>query len=143
MSAFEAVLAAIAEHGPMLLAGVTVVLAAGLLAMRWQSSYVRRRHLGVVTAVGAGLYLVSAAVPLPRIEWPAPSTVESAATAAIEDEGVRAARLAALAKLLAPYPSIARQAEAVGSPVPVSTSLPALPPSESAAVDAQIGRAHV
>ena len=67
MNEFVTILSALVEHGPALLLGVTAVLLAGVLAMLLHRAPLQRRWLGLVTAVGVGLYLVVGLWPLPRL----------------------------------------------------------------------------
>ncbi|MCR9248423.1 MAG: hypothetical protein NXI31_25635 [bacterium] len=56
----------LAEHGPGLLVGVTIVLAGGLLMLRRQRTAETRRRLGIWTMIAAAAYLALATVPFPR-----------------------------------------------------------------------------
>lgn len=62
-----ALLEALAQHGPALLLGVTVVLLAGSTTVALHRSPAQRRRLGVLTALGAALYLAVGVAPLPRV----------------------------------------------------------------------------
>src|SRR5262249_6655247 len=73
VAAVTAVLGWIAERGPVLLLGTSIVLAGGLLAQVTSREPAARRRLGVLTALGCAVYLAMALVPLPRWSWPAPS----------------------------------------------------------------------
>lgn len=104
-------LAPLAEHGMVLLLGVTIVLACGLFAMRSHRSIAQRRSLGVTTALAVVLYLAVAVAPLPRFSFAsalgevddAPAPVASPATQAPSqlDGNTRAAVLAAAFDALA------------------------------------------
>jgi beta-lactamase regulating signal transducer with metallopeptidase domain len=65
----EAVLQFVAEHGAMLLAGVTAMLGAGAAAVRFQRTPIQRQRLGELTVACTLLWLVLACVPLPRFHW--------------------------------------------------------------------------
>jgi beta-lactamase regulating signal transducer with metallopeptidase domain len=67
MNELVTILSALVEHGPALLSGVSAVLLAGVLAMLLHRAPLQRRWLGLVTALGAGLYLVVGLWPLPRL----------------------------------------------------------------------------
>ncbi len=71
MSTLSSLVDFLVAHGPTLLAGVTLVLLAGCLAMRCCRHPVARRQLGVLTAIASGGYLLVAALPLPR--WTPPT----------------------------------------------------------------------
>jgi len=70
MTPLDAVVSWLVQHGPTLLLGATVVLAAGCVALLASRSLEQRRRLGVWTALGTALYLVLGALPLPRVAWP-------------------------------------------------------------------------
>jgi beta-lactamase regulating signal transducer with metallopeptidase domain len=72
-TAVAAVSGWIAERGPVLLLGTSIVLAGGLLAQVTSREPAARRRLGVFTALGCAVYLAAALVPLPRWSWPAPA----------------------------------------------------------------------
>ncbi|MCA8974625.1 MAG: M56 family metallopeptidase [Planctomycetes bacterium] len=74
MSQALALLEAMAEHGPRLLLGVSIVLGGGCLLCCLQRRADSRRRLGIWTAIGGGLYLAIAIVPLPRLLTPLPGT---------------------------------------------------------------------
>lgn len=76
-------LAALAEHGPALLLGVTVVLLAGVLVMLLHRAPVQRRWLGLTTALGVGLYLLVGLWPLPRL---ALGTADSSLSSAVAED---------------------------------------------------------
>ncbi|HEU4418873.1 MAG TPA: M56 family metallopeptidase, partial [Planctomycetota bacterium] len=77
MTLLDAVVSWLVQHGPTLLLGATVVLAAGCVALLASRSLEQRRRLGVLTALGTSLYLVLGAVPLPRLAWPESGANES------------------------------------------------------------------
>lgn len=57
----------VARHGAVLLLGATIVLACGSVGVALQSQPFARRWLGVRTVLAVGVYLILAAIPLPRL----------------------------------------------------------------------------
>ena len=129
MTLLDAAVSWLVQHGPTLLLGATMVLAAGCVALLASRSLEQRRRLGVWTALGTSLYLVLGAVPLPRLSWPespvhesprgelAPAAPSPALSPVVDPELRAAALERALVELqLDPTP-----ASAPSTPLPAAT----------------------
>jgi Zn-dependent protease with chaperone function len=136
-----AVLDAIATHGPALLLGVTCVLAVGCVAVAAARTVAQRQRFGAATARGLAVYLLLAAVPLPR--WwngtvaSAAAVAETAAPPAVLPAAVRTGQLRDALALLAagspalPSPGSAAPA-AADAPVPLAVPANVLPGARAA-----------
>ncbi|MEO6598008.1 MAG: M56 family metallopeptidase [Planctomycetota bacterium] len=126
MTALVDALRALAEHGPTVLVGVTLVLLFGTLAMALHRCPSLRRQIGVATALGALLYLLVGLAPLPRLTWRAESIPTSApytaaSFAPLPDADARAAML------LEAMTALTTKAPADGGLATPSLELPAPP----------------
>ena len=119
------------ENGTALLAGVSLVLLVGCLAVQGCRHAAERRRLGLMTALAGGAFLLVAVVPLPRLAWdealsapPALSTEAPDRTPPTEplDPAVRIATL--LSTIDALVPTVEPPSTAPAQPQPVVATFP-------------------
>jgi beta-lactamase regulating signal transducer with metallopeptidase domain len=71
----------LAEHGLMLICGVTALLSAGAVALAMQRSPAHRQRLGEIVVAAALLWIILACIPLPRWKPPPGRTAEATSIA--------------------------------------------------------------